>query len=99
MPSSFAGGPHELGQNFLVDRRVIEAVEDLVARTTGPLVEIGPDDGALTRVLSRSERPLTAVEIDPGRAQRLRRRTPGHVTVLNEDVLSYRLPHTPHVVG
>ncbi len=92
------GGRHELGQNFLVDTSVIRAVERLVARTAGPIVEIGPGDGALTLPLSRSGRPLTAVEIDPGRARRLHASTPDHVTVVHADILRYRFPRHPHVV-
>lgn len=98
MPFPTVGGPHELGQNFLVDTRIIDTVGGLVALTTGPIVEFGPGDGALTQPLSRLSRPLTAVEIDPGRAQRLHARMPDHVTVVNEDILRYRLPDYPHVL-
>ncbi|MFC7343631.1 23S ribosomal RNA methyltransferase Erm [Saccharopolyspora griseoalba] len=98
MPSPTPGGPHELGQNFLVDRTTIRMIEDLVARTSGPIVEVGPGDGALTVPLSRSGRPLTAVEIDPKRARRLQRRVPEHVAVVNADVLRYRFPRHPHVL-
>lgn len=98
MPSPHAGGPHELGQNFLVDRSVISTIEDLVARTSGPIVEIGAGDGAVTIPLSRSGRPLTAVELDPKRARRLQRRTPDHVAVINADVVRYRFPRHPHVL-
>jgi 23S rRNA (adenine-N6)-dimethyltransferase len=89
---------HELGQNFLVDRSVIADIERIVAATEGPILEIGPGDGALTRPLSRLGRPITAVEIDPRRAKRLAEQTPGHVTVLNEDVLFHRIKGTPRVV-
>ncbi|MYW00757.1 23S ribosomal RNA methyltransferase Erm [Streptomyces sp. SID3343] len=92
------GGRHELGQNFLVDRSVIATFEDLVARTTGPIVEIGPGDGALTLPLSRDGRPITAVEIDPKRARRLARRMPAHVEVVPVDVLRFAFPREPHVV-
>ncbi|MBA8827530.1 23S rRNA (adenine-N6)-dimethyltransferase [Saccharopolyspora lacisalsi] len=98
MPSSAGGGPRELGQNFLVDRSMISTIEELVARTDGPIVEIGPGDGALTVPLSRSGRCLTAVEIDPKRARRLQRRTPEHVAVVNADMLRYRFPRSPHVL-
>lgn len=98
MPSPVAGGPHELGQNFLVDRSVISAITDDAARTNGPIVEIGAGDGALTMPLSRLGRPLTAVEIDLERVRRLQRRTPEHVAVVNTDLLSYRFPRCPHVV-
>lgn len=94
----FLGGREELGQNFLVDRSVIARIEKLVAGTDGPVVEIGAGDGALTLPLSRSGRPVTAVEIDPARARRLDRRTPDHVTVVNADILRYPLPDRPHVL-
>ncbi|MEV7426956.1 23S ribosomal RNA methyltransferase Erm [Streptomyces sp. NPDC091212] len=92
------GGRHELGQNFLVDRSVIDDIDGLVARTSGPIVEIGAGEGALTLPLSRHGRPLTAVEIDPKRARRLDGRTPGNVTVVCADILRHRLPQHPHVV-
>lgn len=98
MPSPTVGGPHELGRNFLVDTRVIDTIIELVGRTTGPIVEFGAGDGALTLPLSRLGRSLTAIEIDPGSAQRLGRRTPDHVTVANDDILRYRLPGHPHVL-
>ncbi|RCW39785.1 23S rRNA (adenine-N6)-dimethyltransferase [Halopolyspora algeriensis] len=98
MSSPYQGGRHELGQNFLTDTSVINTIEKLVAHTTGPIVEIGAGDGAVTMPLSRSGRPITAVEIDPKRARRLRRRAPEHVTVVNDDMLRFRFPHHPHVL-
>ncbi|MEU6410644.1 23S ribosomal RNA methyltransferase Erm [Microbispora sp. NPDC046933] len=91
-------GRHELGQNFLVDGTVITRIGELVAGTTGPIVEVGAGDGALTLPLSRYGRPLTAVEVDPGRARRLARRVPANVTVVNADILRFRFPRHPHVV-
>ncbi|WP_406283627.1 23S ribosomal RNA methyltransferase Erm [Embleya sp. NBC_00896] len=98
MPYPTHGGRHELGQNFLVDRSVIGLFADLVARTSGPIVEIGPGDGAITVPLSRTGRPITAVEVDPRRARRLARRMPAHVEVVTADVLRYRFPREPHTV-
>ncbi|MET7638116.1 23S ribosomal RNA methyltransferase Erm [Streptomyces sp. NPDC005438] len=92
------GSPQDLGQNFLVDPSVIVQFVDLLAHTSGPLVELGPGDGALTLPLARTGRPLTAVELDPGRVNRLRRRVPTHVRVLHQDLLRYRHPTRPHVV-
>ncbi|MDB1090299.1 23S ribosomal RNA methyltransferase Erm [Streptomyces sp. ACA25] len=98
MPYPQHGGRHELGQNFLVDRAVIAEIEELVARTTGPIVEIGAGDGALTLPLMRLGRRLTAVEIDSRRARRLDQQTPGHVSVVCADILRFRFPRHPHVV-
>nr|WP_030678943.1 rRNA adenine N-6-methyltransferase family protein [Streptomyces cellulosae] len=76
------GGRHELGQNFLVDRSVIDAIDAVVARTKGPILEIGAGDGVLPPPLSRHGRPITAIELDTRRARRLGARTPAHVTVV-----------------
>lgn len=73
MPYIQHTGRHEFGQNFLVDRLVIDEFVELVARTDGPIVEIGAGDGALTLPLSRQGRELTAVEIDAKRAERFSR--------------------------
>ncbi|MEY9214813.1 23S ribosomal RNA methyltransferase Erm [Thermobifida halotolerans] len=98
MSHSRHGGRHELGQNFLVDRAVIADIHHLVSAIRGPIVEIAAGDGALTLPLSRLGRPLTAVELDPRRARRLRRRVADGVTVVNDDLLRFRLPRVPHVV-
>ena len=93
------GGRHELGQNFLADPELIDAVRRLVAgQTTGPILEIGAGDGALTRPLSRLGRPLTALEIDPRRARRLAERIGDRAEVVCADALRYRLPRCQHTV-
>lgn len=92
------GGRHELGQNFLVDPATITTICAAVRATTGPIVELGPGDGALTVPLSRSGRPITAVELDPRRARRLSARTGANVTVVTGDLLRHRFPRERHTV-
>ncbi|MGW4097676.1 23S ribosomal RNA methyltransferase Erm [Mycobacterium sp. NPDC004974] len=94
--SSTHHGRHEYGQNFLCDRRVVADIVRIVSHTTGPIVEIGAGDGALTLPLQRLDRPLTAIEIDRRRARRLADRTSAEV--VSADFLQYRLPAMPHVV-
>ncbi|MFD7654334.1 23S ribosomal RNA methyltransferase Erm [Actinosynnema sp. NPDC059797] len=91
-------GRHELGQNFLTDPAAIRAVVDLVARTTGPIVEIGPGGGALTLPLEELGRPLTAVEVDGRRVRELRDRVGPGTSVVHADFLRFRLPAAPHVL-
>lgn len=91
-------GRHEHGQNFLVDAGAITELVAHVAATDGPIVEIGPGDGALTRPMARLGRHITAVEIDHALAARLRREVGGDVLVIHGDALRHRLPDTPHVV-
>jgi 23S rRNA (adenine-N6)-dimethyltransferase len=91
-------GRHEFGQNFLHDRGVIDAILQTVARTDGPIVEVGAGDGALTLPLQKLGRPLTAIEIDARRAARLGKRTAPPTRVVDADFLHYRLPRTPHII-
>lgn len=97
MPT-YRHGRHEHGQNFLTDPLTIAAITRLVAVTKGPIIEIGPGDGALTTPLARLNRPITAVEIDARLARRLTERHPSDVNVITDDFLSYRLPTSPHVL-
>ncbi|GAB3691248.1 23S ribosomal RNA methyltransferase Erm [Corynebacterium nasicanis] len=96
--SAYSHGRHEHGQNFLTDSRVIASLMERVASTTGPLIEIGPGEGALSRPLAGIGRSLTAVEIDPRLTEALRLALGPAVTVINDDFLRYRLPSHPHVI-
>jgi 16S rRNA A1518/A1519 N6-dimethyltransferase RsmA/KsgA/DIM1 with predicted DNA glycosylase/AP lyase activity len=49
-------GRHELGQNFLVDRAVLDRIVVLVRERPGPIVEWGAGDGAITLAWHRSAR-------------------------------------------
>ncbi|MEZ0111900.1 23S rRNA (adenine-N6)-dimethyltransferase [Catenulispora sp. EB89] len=101
--SEFLGGRHELGQNFLADPALIAAIQRLVRdETRGPIIELGAGDGALTGPLSRLNRPVTALEIDPRRVRRLQRHFGDDgvdsVDVRQADVLRHRFPAAPHMI-
>lgn len=95
---TFTDGRHEHGQNFLTDTRTIAQIIDIVSRTQGPILEIGPGRGALTLPLQKLERPLTAVEIHYRLARALETKLQGQNQVVTADFLSYPLPRKPHVV-
>lgn len=95
-----APGRHELGQNFLVDPSVPAAMTAVVAGwEPRPLLELGAGDGALTASLLELGRPLTAVEIDPRRVDRLRRRFGSRVGVHRGDLVTERLDRGADVVS
>jgi 23S rRNA (adenine-N6)-dimethyltransferase len=96
-PSAPRGGRHELGQNFLAHARTIARIVALVADTRGSILEIGAGDGALTVALARLGRPLTAIDVDDSRVERLRRALPD-VRVETADVLRHALD-APVIVG
>ena len=91
-------GRHEHGQNFLTDPRTIRHIMELVRETSGPLLEIGPGDGALTRPLLSLGRPIRALEIDGRLARKLSRELRGRAVVTEGDFLTYRLSDDPCVI-
>ncbi len=85
-------GRHELGQNFLRDRRVVRSIVELAEDGPGPIVEWAGGAGALTIPLSRLGRPMEVVELDPRRVRQLRSATPRHVRVVEGDLLRHAPP-------
>ncbi len=93
------GGRHELGQNRLIDRRFPAVMTDLLRHAPPyPVLELGAGDGAVTAALVAVGRAVTAVEIDPHAAARLRRRFPAAVEVLTADLLGFDYGPRPHHV-
>src|SRR3954447_11920197 len=83
-----------LGQNFLVDadacHRVVAALGDI---TQDAVLEIGPGQGAITRLLARVAGHLTLIEYDPALAAALAGEftaRPG-IEVRHADILSFNL--------
>ncbi len=78
------------GQHFLARPEIAERIVD-AARVSGDdvVLEVGPGDGALTRPLARRAGRVVAVEIDPLRAERLRRELveDARLTVWTGDVM------------
>src|SRR3954471_20534605 len=64
-PSSFNLPKKRLGQNFLMDERVIaRIVNEVCPCRDETILEIGPGRGALTKRLVESAGHLTAIEFD-----------------------------------
>jgi len=82
-----------MGQNFLIDPRVAARIAALVDDPIEPVVEIGPGLGALTTLLARSGRLLTAVELDLRLAEAVERALASYhaARVVRGDILEQRL--------
>jgi 23S rRNA (adenine-N6)-dimethyltransferase len=90
-----------LSQNFLVDRRAIDALVD--GSGVGPedlVLDIGAGNGLISTVLARRGARVQAIERDPGLAERLRAKfaTWPSVTVVEADVLAMPWPAEPFCV-
>jgi len=87
-----------LSQNFLVDRRAIDALVDGSGAGDGDLViDIGAGNGLISAALVRRGAHVLAIERDPSLAERLRAKfaTWPAVTVVEADVLETPLPAGP----
>ncbi len=84
----------DLGQNFLVDPSVPEAIADVAAFDPDEvLLEIGPGIGCLTAELAERYRKVVAVEIDRGLIPVLQKTLADYdnVTVVNADCMEIDL--------
>ena len=80
----------EYGQNFLIDRSVVEDIaEECCQDKSGTILEIGPGIGTLTYELALRHKKVVALEIDRGLIPVLSHTLEefDNVTVINEDVM------------
>ncbi|WP_241180531.1 23S ribosomal RNA methyltransferase Erm [Kocuria palustris] len=90
-PVSAAERRRVWGQNFFrSDEPVRRFTAQIDAAKGLPTVEIGPGSGMITKVLAARGEPLTVIEVDGHWARLLDEAMPSHVTVVNEDFLSWR---------
>jgi len=93
------GGPHELGQNWLVDRRFPADMAEILRRAPPyPVLELGAGNGALTEALVANGAAVIALELDPLRVDRLRRRFAGRAEIVEADMLTFDFGPKPHHV-
>lgn len=76
----------KFGQNFLVDPGIVRMLcEDVGVTSEDWVIEIGPGQGALTRILAPQVRKLTAIEIDANWVEKLRGKDWGQLDVVQAD--------------
>lgn len=79
----------KLGQNFLVDKRVAEReVEYANIKDNDVVLEIGPGQGILTRLLAKKAKKVIAIEIDKKLVDGLKLSIPGNVELIHENALN-----------
>ena len=77
-----------LGQNFLIDRNVLEQIVDTVEIANKEVLEIGPGSGNLTTfILKKNPKKVYTVEKDDELALLLKDKFSDEITIINEDVL------------
>jgi 16S rRNA (adenine1518-N6/adenine1519-N6)-dimethyltransferase len=77
-----------LGQNFLIDRTVLEQIVDTVEITNKEVLEIGPGSGNLTTfILKKNPKKIYTIEKDDELALLLKDKFSDEITIINDDVL------------
>jgi len=77
-----------LGQNFLIDRNVLEQIVDTVEIANKEVLEIGPGSGNLTTfILKKNPKKFYVVEKDDELALLLKDKFTDEITIINDDVL------------
>jgi len=77
-----------LGQNFLVDRNVLEQIVDTVEITNKEILEIGPGTGNLTTyILKKKPKKIYVIEKDNELALSLKENFNDQLNIINNDVL------------
>ena len=77
-----------LGQNFLVDQKILEKIINVTQIKEKNILEIGPGTGSLTsHILKKKPKKFIVVEKDKNLAEELARNFEKEVTVINKDIL------------
>ena len=78
-----------LGQNFLIDRNIIEKITTVVDIKEKIVLEIGPGTGNLTSsLITKNPKKIYVVEKDNYLSSLLKQKFDNQVIVLNEDILN-----------
>jgi len=79
-----------LGQNFLIDKNIIEKITKTVPITNKEILEVGPGTGNLTReILNNKPSKMYLVEKDTFLANSLKENLDKKVLIFNEDILTF----------
>ena len=79
-----------LGQNFLIDKNIIDRIIDTVSITNNEILEVGPGTGNLTReILRNNPSKMYLVEKDTFLAESLKEIIDERVKIFNEDILKF----------
>ncbi len=77
-----------LGQNFLIDRNILELIVNTVEIKDKKVLEIGPGTGNLTQyIIKKNPKKIYVIEKDNNLSEILRNKFSKEIDILNEDIL------------
>jgi 16S rRNA (adenine1518-N6/adenine1519-N6)-dimethyltransferase len=79
-----------LGQNFLIDKNIIDKITNTVSIQGNEILEVGPGTGNLTReILKNNPSKMYLIEKDTFLAENLKEVIDERVKIFNEDILKF----------
>ena len=77
-----------LGQNFLIDREVLEKITNVIQIKDKTILEVGPGTGNLTSfILKKNPKKMFVIEKDDDLAINLNETFKDQLTIINDDIL------------
>ncbi len=77
-----------LGQNFLIDKNILEKITNIAKIENNTILEIGPGTGNLTSyILKKKPKKIYVIEKDNELTINLQKKFNNEITIINEDVL------------
>ncbi len=77
-----------LGQNFLIDKNILEKIIDITSIENKTILEIGPGTGNLTSyILKKKPKKFFVIEKDNELSIKLEKKFNNQIKIINEDVL------------
>ena len=81
-----------LGQNFLIDKNIVNKILNFSNITNNNIVEIGPGTGSLTKeIINRNPKSLLLIEKDYNLSKNLKEIFDDKTKIFNNDILSFNL--------
>ena len=78
-----------LGQNFLIDREILEKIVNTTVVRNKNILEVGPGTGNLTSfILKKHPKKMFVIEKDDDLAKNLNEIFKGQLTIINDDILN-----------
>ncbi len=78
-----------LGQNFLIDKEILEKIASIISIKNKTILEVGPGTGNLTSIiLKKKPKKFIVIEKDNFLAKKLKSDFKNQLTIINNDILN-----------
>ena len=81
----------QLGQNFLVDKKILNIIRDLgEINSKDTVLEVGPGTGNLTeKILEKKPKKIIVIEKDNNLSNVLEKKFSNNIEIINDDILNF----------